>query len=270
MSLSFQQQGSGAPLLLIHGTGGSWETWAPIIDLLIADREVFAIDLPGHGASPPLPQSTPPSIPALADVVAQWITEQKLERPHVAGNSLGGAIALELAKKNRVRSATVLSPVGFSSGWEFTYSTLSLRMTHIGARLINLVAPLILGNPVGRTIALSQSTGRPWRMQGDAAVRASRAMLHAPGFFDTIKAAKGYQFIGPAPLDIPLTIAWGKRDRILLPRQAKHAKQMLPQARFLSLPGCGHVPMADDPQLIATVLLENSGTPVTQRLTAVS
>jgi pimeloyl-ACP methyl ester carboxylesterase len=72
------------------------------------------------------------------------------------------------------------------------------------------------------------------------------------------------------PLEIPLTIAWGKRDRILFPRQAKSAKKMLPQARFLSLPGCGHVPMADDPELIATVLMENSGTQAAQRLVAVS
>lgn len=126
MDLFCKSEGNGPPLVLLHGTGGSWEAWASVIPFLAPHRRVFAIDLPGLGASPQLPARSSPTVPALATAVGEWMTETDLERPHVAGNSLGGAVALELAKENRVSSATALSPIGFSNGWEFAYGAASL------------------------------------------------------------------------------------------------------------------------------------------------
>jgi pimeloyl-ACP methyl ester carboxylesterase len=94
-------------------------------------------------------------------------------------------------------------------------------------------------------------------MAGAAAIRGSRAMAAAPAFEAAVKAAGDYRFAGET-LDVPVTIAWGTRDRLLLSRQAKRAQEALPNARFVPLPGCGHVPMTDDPERIAAVLLEGS------------
>jgi pimeloyl-ACP methyl ester carboxylesterase len=185
------------------------------------------------------------------------MVEQNLERPHVAGNSLGGAIALELAEGTRVQSATAISPIGFWNRWEFAYGAASLHVTHAGARLTSPIAPLLFGNRVVCTIALWQATARPWRMAGEPAIRGSRAMAAAPAFKAAVKAAGDYRFTG-ATQDVPTTIAWGTRDRLLLSRQARRAQEALPDARFVPLPGCGHIPMTDDPEGVATVLLEGS------------
>lgn len=256
MDLAYRSMGSGPPLVLIHGTGGSWEAWASVTDLLAAHRRVFAIDLPGFGASSPLPAESPPSVPALASAVADWMVEKGLERAHVAGNSFGGAIALELAKHGCAATVTALSPIGFSNRWEFAYGAASLRITHAGARLTSPVAPLLFGNRLGRTIALWQATARPWRMSGEAAVRASRAMAAAPAFRAAVKEAGDYRFSGS--LDVPVTLAWGTRDRLLLARQARRAQRALPDARFVPLRGCGHIPMTDDPGQVAGALLDGS------------
>lgn len=132
--------------------------------------------------------------------------------------------------------------------------------TRVGARLTGPIAPLLFGNRLGRTVALWQATARPWRMSGEAAIRGSRAMAAAPAFKATVKAAGDYRFTGSLG-DVPVTIGWGTRDRLLFWRQAKRAQAALPNARFVPLSGCGHVPMTDDPQRIATVLLEGSDTP---------
>jgi pimeloyl-ACP methyl ester carboxylesterase len=259
MELFCVSKGSGPPLVLLHGTGGSWEAWGSVIGLLAPHRRVFAVDLPGFGASPSLPDETPPTIGMLADAVAGWMATSGLERPHVAGNSLGGAVALELAKGDQVASATALSPIGFSNRWEFAYGAASLRATRAGARLTGPIAPLLFGNRLGRTALLWQAMARPWRMSGEAAIRGSRAMAAAPAFKATVRAAGEYRFVGPSG-DVPVTIGWGTRDRLLFWRQAKWAQETLSEASFVPLPGCGHVPMTDDPELIAAVLLEGSET----------
>jgi len=265
MKLNHRRCGDGPPMLLVHGTGASAETWEPVMDLLTTRHTVIAIDLPGFGSSPPLPAGTPPTIPTMAKVLAEWMDEEELTRPHVAGYSLGGGIALELARLDRVQSVTAFSPVGFWTRLGFAYGALSLRVTYRGAKLIDPIAPSLLGNRLVRTLMLAQAHGRPWRLSGEAAVRNSRTLIAAPAFFDQIDAAKEYRVaeFDPVPAS-PITIAWGKRDWLLPRTQFRRAKRILPYANFISLPGCGHVPTADDPELIAGVILRHGmgGPPV--------
>jgi pimeloyl-ACP methyl ester carboxylesterase len=259
VTLVFDRSGSGPPLVLVHGTGGSRATWLPVIERLAGQREVFAIDLPGFGGSAPLPPGCPPTISTLADVLAECAGEHGLERPHVAVNSLGGAVALELARTSRACSVTAISPIGFASAAEFAYAAFSLRAMYRLGHLTRHVAPFLFRSRAGRTVALWQSAGRGWRMPAEEALSASRAMLSARGFHDQVRAAKGYKYPGPPPpAEIPVTIAWGERDRLLNKRQAVRAQRALPDARFVALPGCGHVPFWDDPELIANVLLDGS------------
>ena len=106
MNLNYKRAGSGEPLVLIHGIGSRWQMWEPVIPLLQPHRDVIALDLPGFAQSPPPPPGTPPGIDSLVRLVAEFFPSLGIERPHVAGNSLGGWIALELAKRGLVRSAT--------------------------------------------------------------------------------------------------------------------------------------------------------------------
>jgi pimeloyl-ACP methyl ester carboxylesterase len=254
--LAFDSEGDGPPLILIHGTGGSRAAWDSVVPLLAQHRRVIAVDLPGCGSSPGLPVGTTPTITALAEAIARWMAERDLGPAHVAGNSLGGGIALELAKGGVVSSATALSPIGFYSRWEFAYGSASLRVTRLGAKALRPVASTLFKSRVVRTIVLSQALGRPWRMSAESAVASGHAMATASGFSEGVKAAGEYRFSGvPAA---PVTIAWGRRDRILFWRQAERARRLLPDARFVPLDGCGHVPMTDDPELVAETILHGS------------
>src|SRR5581483_8657639 len=97
----------------------------------------IAVDLPGFAGSPMPPPGTPPGVPSLTKLVGEFIESLGLDEPHVAGNSLGGWISLELAKQGRVRSATGLSPAGFHNDRERVFQRTSLwtirRVTRIMA-----------------------------------------------------------------------------------------------------------------------------------------
>ncbi|MEH1016764.1 alpha/beta fold hydrolase [Micromonospora sp. CPCC 206060] len=109
----YERRGNGTPLVLLHGIGHHWRAWLPVLDRLAAAHDVVAIDLPGFGQSPVPATGLPRDMPEVVAAVVDICTALGLARPHVAGNSLGGAIALELAAAGRVASATALSPAGF-------------------------------------------------------------------------------------------------------------------------------------------------------------
>ena len=137
MRLNHHRGGSGEHLVLIHGIGSQWQVWEPVLSRVEAERDVIALDLPGFGASPPPPPDTPAGVPSLTSLVAEFLQGKLgLERPHVAGNSLGGWIALELAKRGTVSSATALSPAGFQSRGEGRYGHASLWIANRSARVL--------------------------------------------------------------------------------------------------------------------------------------
>src|SRR5512140_3471195 len=113
MELHHHRRGSGEPLVLIHGIGHRWQAWLPVLDRLAAHHDVVAIDLPGFGASPVPPRGTAHDMAAAVRYLGEFFEAHGLDTPHVAGNSLGGGIALELAAAGLARSATALAPVGF-------------------------------------------------------------------------------------------------------------------------------------------------------------
>ena len=98
---------------------------------------------------------------------------------------------------------------------------------------------------------------RPSRLSPEQALADTRAFLAARDTMNAILESPP-SFILSVPADVPVTIAWGRHDRLLSPGQARVAQQRLPHARYVPLPGCGHVPMTDDPRLVATVLLDGS------------
>ena len=258
MRLNHHRAGAGEPLVLIHGIGSRWQIWSPVLDRLAVQHDVVALDLPGFGDSPMPPPGTPPGSASLATLVSEFLNEIGIERPHVAGNSLGGLIALELAKRGGVRSATALSPAGFYNGPEAAYSRASLQLAVRAARRIAPRAQRLLRTPLGRRLALGQMLAHPERMPAADAAASIRAMASAPWFDETLAAIRRERFGGGKRIELPVTIAWGEKDRLLLPRQAKRASRLIPRARGVTLLGCGHVPMCDDPEQVARVILKGT------------
>ncbi|QLJ01660.1 alpha/beta hydrolase [Streptomyces sp. NEAU-sy36] len=258
VTVSYTRVGRGEPLVLLHGIGHHRQAWDPVVDILATEREVIAVDLPGFGASPALPDGLAYDLPTTNTVLAALFGALDLDRPHVAGNSLGGLLALELGREKLVRSVTALSPAGFWTQGErrYAFATL-LAMRGIAQRLPLPLVTRLSRSAAGRTALTSTIYARPARRRPEAVVAETRALVEATGFEATLRAGAAVRFTDDVP-GLPVTVAWGTRDRILIRRQGIRAKQTIPHARLIRLPGCGHCPMNDDPALVARVLLDGS------------
>lgn len=252
--LAHARSGRGEPLLLVHGIGSRREVWDPVIGALSTAHDVIALDLPGFGASPRL--DGPTNVATLTDAVVAFAAELGLPRWHVAGNSMGGAIALELAARGAVASATAVSPAGFWSKRERRYAQSTLAQVRVvGRRLRDAGAiPPLVATRAGRTLLFGQTFGRPWKLTPEDAIGTVDAFVDCPGWDEAFASFVGYL----APWnhgDVPVTIAWGTHDWLLLPRQGRRARTVMPRARHVWLDGCGHAPFSDDPERVAAVLL---------------
>jgi pimeloyl-ACP methyl ester carboxylesterase len=209
---------------------------------------VIAVDLPGFGASAPLPGT--PTVAALAEAVE----ELGLERPHAVGNSLGGGIALELGHRGMAGSVCAISPIGFAAGRERAYALMMLNAVHAMATALDGHAEAAYGGPVRRTALASLIAARPWRIPGPVGAHWNHCTARAPGWSATLPAVTSWR---PQMPGCPATIAWAQRDRLLIAgRQAPRARRRLPEARHVTLEGCGHVPMWDDPEQVARAILD--------------
>lgn len=258
VELNYEVRGSGEPLLLIHGIGSRWQMWEPVLDRLARRHEVFAIDLPGFGFSPMPPPGVEPGAGPLAGLIAGWLRATGIERPHVAGNSLGGWIGLELGKRGLVRSVTALSPAGFYTQAEAIFMLASLRLSRHAAQAVRPDAARLATHPALRRLAFWQMVARPECVPAFDGAEALRALADAPWFDKTLTAIARERFHMRGSLGVPVTIAWGEHDRLLLRRQAARAAQEIPDARTIVLERCGHVPTYDDPRQVAKVILEGS------------
>ncbi|HEX6683915.1 MAG TPA: alpha/beta fold hydrolase [Candidatus Limnocylindrales bacterium] len=257
MLVNAQRAGSGEPLVLLHGIGHRWQAWEPVIDRLAEHHSVVAIDLPGFGRSPVPEGGMPSSMAAVVALIAEFFAEEGLERPHVAGNSLGGAIALELASEGLVASATALSPGGFYTRAE--------RRRALGI-LSTLRANSFIPSPVMRAglrlgavkaLSYTRLVAQPANLTARRAYEDAIALRRGRGFRPVAKAARGYTFEGKP--SVPVSVGWGTKDRIFLPHQLERAREKLPEARHELLDGCGHVPMSDDPERVAALILHTTG-----------
>jgi pimeloyl-ACP methyl ester carboxylesterase len=255
MSINHHREGAGEPLVLIHGIGLRWQIWQPVIGPLGADFEVIACDAPGFGQSPPLAEGVSPTIAAYADAFEAFFAAEALERPHVAGNSMGGAIALELARRRAVRSATAISPAGFWTAAERRFCQASVVPLARTPRAARPALEALIRTRAGRTALLWQTFGRPTRLPADEAVATLRAVWAAPALAAALAAFDDFTFAAPEQLaGTPVTILWGAQDRLLPYRlQAPRARALLPHARHVTL-GAGHVPFYDDPPAVAEAI----------------
>lgn len=256
--LKYEIHGTGEPLVLVHGITHRRQAWYPVLEHLTDHRTVVLFDLPGHGESHEFVVRNDDVQGTLRDELVGLLDQLGLDRPHIAGNSLGGRIAMEAAADNLVSSATVLSPAAYwHNAIDFAYIRLLFTCLTTSARLLAPVVPRLARSPRARHLMGGVVSAHPERIPANEFVGDLNGMRRAiPAMKKIFPAAE--VFDREIPADIPVTVAWAARDRILLPYQAKIAEKRLPQARHIRLPGCGHVPMADDPELVARVLLEGS------------
>ena len=240
------------PLLLIHGLGASARVWDPVLPLLQEEREVVVLDMPGFGEAPGLPAEVPPTAANLAAAMHATCVARGIERPHVAGNSLGGWVGLEMGREGWAASVTALSPAGL---WRAPLGP-RRRDTRVWARRARPLVSLALHLRRAREAMLATFAAHPERIPLAAGRELVLGWIDSNGYDGANREMRTHIF-EPAgyPQQVPVTIAWGEFDRLVGPPKPERRPA---GARFLVLPGVGHTPMWDDPDLVARTLLEGS------------
>lgn len=248
--LGHDRLGAGPALVLLHPLGTDRHVWDPVVGRLAAEREVVTVDLPGFGESPPLDGEPTPDPAALARAVTAFLADDLgLDGWDVAGNSLGGWVALEQALAGRTRSVTAIAPAGL---WpEPLMPRRGIARSIARAALPAL--PALVGSAQGRQLALAASVARPDRVPPQAAVQLVRAYATAPGFDEVNDAMRANRFTGLERIRVPVTLGWPELDRLVA-----RPRHLPAHVTSVVLRGCGHIPMWDDPEQVAELLLEGS------------
>ena len=195
ISAARYRAGEGEPLVLLHGFTATWRCWLPVLAELVPRFDVFAPTLHGHDGGPQLPD------PAVAHTVEQATThveslldEAGIETAHLVGNSMGGALALELAKRGRARSVVAISPGG---GWrrddtkEAERIIKWFKLNQKLAKMIDPRAEKVLSRPGQRTLAFRDVMTRGDLVPAREAVGLLRSSINCSvveDVFETIRS----------------------------------------------------------------------------------
>jgi pimeloyl-ACP methyl ester carboxylesterase len=244
------------PLVLLHALGMSARVWDDVRPLLDSEHEIVALTALGHrgGAEP---ARRPVTVADMVDDAERALDELGLERPHIAGNSIGGWMAIELARRGRARTVCALSPAGswHAGTAEQTDGVRKIRRSIAGARLGRpLPMRFVFRSATARRLTLREAAQHGDRLSAAQVDEATRDLLACTVADDLLVTDEEIAPLDPLPC--PVTLAWSGEDRILpLDVNGAIARKRLPQARFVVLPGVGHVSMIDDPAGVADAIL---------------
>ena len=249
--------GSGTPLVLLHGFTDTWRTWDLVLPELERHHDVLAPTFLGHAGADPI--SGELDTGTLADHVERQMDDAGFETAHIAGNSLGGYLALQLASRGRARSVVAFAPAGGWAKGDESYKVTLGHFTEMKA-LLQWAAPnaaQIVSTPEGRSKAAGIYVSNPenippellaHQIQGAAECDATEPLIaHARQEGWPLDASK---------VECPVRFVWGTEDQILRwPNTASRFRQDFPTADWIELDGVGHCPQLDVPteaaQLIA-------------------
>jgi len=254
--LRYVDLGEGTPLVLVHGTGGAWQSWLLNLEALAERHRVIAVDLPGFGRSDALPPA--PGMSAYAASIAALLDQLGLRRVSILGHSLGGVVAMRFALEHPERTASLILLDG--GGVEMT----ALRLRMVVGSLI--VVNALMGRPAVVRALVRRPRLRRAAMAGyvrDPAI-ATAALAHemmsifaGPGLVRALMSASRDdvgEYAGQ--IAAPTLLIWGDRDRVIPLAVAQKLAAKLPRARLTTLPGVGHCPMLEHPERFNTLVAE--------------
>jgi pimeloyl-ACP methyl ester carboxylesterase len=262
ISSSLYRAGEGEPVVLLHGFTGHWRHWKPVLADLVARYEVIAPTLSGHNGGPAYPSGMDlEKVADAGDSLESHLDELGIGTAHFVGNSMGGALALELAKRGRARSVVAISPGG---GWELggpeperiaRFFARQMRMVRASRKQI----PRLMRRPGTRRLAMRDIMRHGELISPADAVDMSLDPLACTVVNDvlaSLRAGRGHV----EDLDqvgAPTLIAWGELDRILpVATCSARFKREIPNLEFRVLPRVGHVPMWDDTRLVVRTITD--------------
>jgi pimeloyl-ACP methyl ester carboxylesterase len=234
--------------------GESVVGWRPVHNALSKDYDVIAFDLPGFGHSPALPAGVAPTAAALADAVEDELERLGVTQFHVAGYSLGARVALELATRGRTQSVISIAPDGLGAPLERVHQAAALLSGRTLAMLLAPIATPVAATGAGRSLFFAMERSRPWQLPAKDAGQLLLDFAQAPGYLDTVQAA---MFDVPTRLEritCPVLVMQGTADP-LVSMQSPRFLAFVRHAQLRWLPGLSHVPISDDPRLVASLML---------------
>jgi pimeloyl-ACP methyl ester carboxylesterase len=262
ISPAVYRAGSGEPLVLVHGFRATWRVWGPLLGALAARYEVLAPTLAGHDGGPPYTLGSAVTFADQADSLEGQLDELGVSSAHVVGNSLGGALALELAKRGRARTVLALAPGGgwtSGDGEEQRLYRFFKRQFRI-LRAMQPRAAAIMRRPSIRRLALRDIMRHGELVAPADAVDMVDSALRCTIADDVIESLRDYRDISLRELDriaCPVLLASPQFDRLLpMELHAPRLRREIPGVEARILPGCGHSPMWDDPRLLVQTISE--------------
>jgi pimeloyl-ACP methyl ester carboxylesterase len=247
------------PLVLLHPLATSARVWDTVTPRLEPHHDVIALTALGHRGGAPATHR-PVTVRELVDHAERALDAHGLERPHIAGNSLGGWMAIELARRGRARTVCALSPAGtWTAGTpEQTDGVRKIRRAFRNARLGRaLPMSSLLRSATARRMVLRDAANHRERLTATQALEATRDLLACSVAEDILTTVEELAPLDPPPC--PITIAWSADDALRpVDVNGAIARQRVPNARFVVLADVGHVPMIDDPQSVARTVLQTT------------
>ena len=261
VTLHYVNEGSGAPVLLLHGLGGFADVWRHNLPVLGRQAATFALDLPGFGFSSKPPGPYPLGL--FARAIEGFARSLGLDRLALVGHSLGGAVAVAyaLAYPWRVERLALLAAVvpGFDYRIPWVYRLLAAR--GIGEALGALLTPGML------RAALRRCFARPDADELDFLVRSGYAARATPdgrtAFLSTLRSvhadfvtdAEGYRD-GLMSLDVPVLLIHGRQDPVVPAAHCATVAAHLSNVTVRWLEGCGHFPQIEHRETVNAWLVE--------------
>lgn len=251
--------GRGEPLVLLHPFALCSEVWRPVLPALTRQHEVFALSIPGHHGSDPLPEDYRHSIESTVDLLEAKLDALGLSRAHLVGNSLGGWLAIELARRGRALSVVALAPGG---GWEpdsREHKRLVRRFQFV-RKVLQLGGPVVLELArfsLGRSVFLRDAVACPERLTHHEAKLIIERTRGCAIYDEAVRQLLSQALPQPFErLPCPVRLVWGADDRLLpLRGYSERYQRILPGAEWVVLSGVGHVQMYDDPHAVAGSIL---------------
>jgi pimeloyl-ACP methyl ester carboxylesterase len=249
-------------LVLLHGFTDTWRTWELVLPWLEERHDVLAPTLPGHAGGPPLPARLTDDV--MADAVERAMDDAGMRSAHIAGNSLGGYLALQLAARGRARTVVALAPAGGSARGDTAHRETLAHFTTMreALRTATPYADALVATPEGRRRATRMITERFEHIPAELLAHLIRGVAACDGAEALIAyAGRAGWPLDASRVDCPVRVIWGTNDR-LLPWPAAAAGFLrggLPQADWVELEGVGHCPQLDVPLETAQLILGFTG-----------
>jgi pimeloyl-ACP methyl ester carboxylesterase len=262
ISPALYRAGEGEPVVLLHGATGTWHHWRPVLAELVARYEVIAPTLTGHDGGPPVAPGSSLDMPTGGDALERQLDALGVGAAHFVGNSLGGALSIEMARRGRARSVVAISPAG---GW-VTGSPDTRRIARFFSRNDRLSRAMLprlgqmMRSPQARRLAFRDVMRHGELVPAGVAVDMALAGLRCPLALEVIRTLRrgGDIRLGDlSTVTTPVLLAWAELDRVLPPATCSgRYRRELAGAEFRLLPGVGHVPMWDDTRLIVDTIVD--------------